>query len=291
MDGNGLIAIGLGDCCPVGRQEVGYKSPLVFTDSVVTMDMAEKSAFIFQTLGMNLQRDFAAALAARLRIIRRLDFPDAPAYNGKHRSGWTISWPANRAISLRNGDIMDKQRIQAAVREILLAIGEDPDREGLRETPRRVADMYGELFSGLEEDPRDHLKIFQEDQHDEMVTVRDIPLHSMCEHHLVPFTGVAHIAYIPRDGRVIGLSKLARIVTAFARRPQLQERLTAQVADFLETELNPQGVAVIIEAEHLCMTMRGARAAGSRTQTSALRGRMKSDARTRAETLALLTGR
>ena len=205
--------------------------------------------------------------------------------------GEPISWPANRVISLRNGDIMDKQRIQAAVREILLAIGEDPDREGLRETPRRVADMYGELFSGLEEDPRDHLKIFQEDQHDEMVTVRDIPLYSMCEHHLVPFTGVAHIAYIPRDGRVIGLSKLARIVTAFARRPQLQERLTAQVADFLETELNPQGVAVIIEAEHLCMTMRGARAAGSRTQTSALRGRMKSDARTRAETLALLTGR
>ena len=191
----------------------------------------------------------------------------------------------------REAPKMDKKRIEAAVRELLAAIGEDPDREGLRETPRRVADMYGEVFSGLEEDPRRHLKIFNENQHDEMVTVRDIPLYSMCELHLLPFTGVAHIAYIPRDGRVIGLSKLARIVNSFARRPQLQERLTAQLADFLEQELNPQGVAVIIEAEHLCMTMRGVRAAGSRTQTSALRGRMKADARTRTETLSLLTGR
>ena len=191
----------------------------------------------------------------------------------------------------REAPKMDKKRIEAAVRELLAAIGEDPDREGLRETPRRVADMYGEVFSGLEEDPRRHLKIFNENQHDEMVTVRDIPLYSICEHHLLPFTVVAHIAYIPRDGRVIGLSKLARIVNSFARRPQLQERLTAQLADFLEQELNPQGVAVIIEAEHLCMTMRGVRAAGSRTQTSALRGRMKADARTRTETLSLLTGR
>lgn len=186
---------------------------------------------------------------------------------------------------------MDRERIKAAVRELLAAIGEDPEREGLAETPRRVADMYEEIFSGLEEDPRMHLKIFNENQHDEMVTVRDIPLYSMCEHHLLPFTGVAHIAYIPRDGRVIGLSKLARIVNSFARRPQLQERLTAQLADFLEAELNPQGVAVIIEAEHLCMTMRGIRAAGAKTQTSALRGRMKADARTRTETLSLLTGK
>ena len=186
---------------------------------------------------------------------------------------------------------MDKPRIEAAVRELLLAIGEDPDREGLRDTPRRVANMYGEIFGGTEEDPRSHLKIFTEEQNDEMVTVRDIPLYSMCEHHLVPFMGVAHIAYIPRDGRVIGLSKLARIVNCFARRPQLQERLTAQVADFLEKELNPQGVAVIIEAEHLCMTMRGVRAAGAHTQTSALRGRMNSDARTRTEALSLLTSR
>ncbi len=186
---------------------------------------------------------------------------------------------------------MDKARIEAAVREILAAIGEDPDREGLVETPRRVANMYEEIFAGLSEDPHQHVKIFNEDQNDELVTVRDIPLYSMCEHHLVPFTGVAHIAYIPKNGRVIGLSKLARIVNCFARRPQLQERLTSEVADFLYRELEPQGVAVIIEAEHLCMTMRGARAAGSRTQTSALRGLMKSDVRTRAETLSLLTRR
>lgn len=186
---------------------------------------------------------------------------------------------------------MDKARIEAAVRELLAAIGEDPDREGLQETPRRVANMYEEIFAGLSEDPTKHLKIFNEGNNQDLVTVRDIPLHSMCEHHLLPFTGVAHIAYIPRDGRVLGLSKLARIVNCFARRPQLQERLTEQVADFLDRELRPQGVAVIIEAEHLCMTMRGVRAAGARTQTSALRGVMRSDARTRTETLSLLTGR
>ncbi len=186
---------------------------------------------------------------------------------------------------------MDKPRIEAAVRELLLAIGEDPEREGLQETPRRVAEMYEEIFAGLEEDPRQHLKIFSEQNDDEIVTVRDIPLYSMCEHHLLPFTGVAHVAYIPRDGKVIGLSKLARIVNSFARRPQLQERLTAQIADFLNTELHPRGLAVVIEAEHLCMTMRGARAAGARTQTSALRGLMKSDPRTRQETMTLLTSR
>ncbi len=183
---------------------------------------------------------------------------------------------------------MDKERIKAAVRELLIAIGEDPDREGLADTPRRVADMYGEIFAGLEEDPRQHLKIFSEQEDDEMVTVRDIPLYSMCVHHLLPFTGVAHVAYIPKDGKVIGLSKLARIVNNFARRPQLQERLTSQIADFLNEELQPRGVAVIIEAEHLCMTMRGVRAAGAKTQTSALRGIMKSDPRTRQEALSLL---
>ncbi len=186
--------------------------------------------------------------------------------------------------------ILDFERIEAAVREILIAVGEDPDREGLRETPARVARMYGEVLGGLSADPRRHLKIFNESDNDEMVTVRDIPLYSMCEHHLLPFIGVAHIAYIPRDGRVIGLSKLARIVNAFARRPPLQERPTAQLADFLEEKLEPQGVAVIIEAEHLCMTMRGARAAGSKTQTSALRGVMRTDAKSRAEVMALLTG-
>lgn len=183
---------------------------------------------------------------------------------------------------------MDKQRIEAAVREILIAIGEDPDREGLVETPSRVARMYEEIFSGLEDDPTRHLKLFDESS-EEMVVVRDIPLYSMCEHHLIPFLGKAHIAYIPSDGRVIGLSKLARIVDCFARRPQLQERLTSQVADFIYENLQPMGVAVVIEAEHLCMTMRGARASGAKTMTSALRGTMRSNAKTRAEAMSLLT--
>lgn len=183
---------------------------------------------------------------------------------------------------------MDKQRIEAAVREILIAIGEDPDREGLVETPSRVARMYEEIFGGLEDDPTRHLKLFDESS-EEMVVVRDIPLYSMCEHHLIPFLGKAHIAYIPSDCRVIGLSKLARIVDCFARRPQLQERLTSQVADFLYENLQPMGVAVVIEAEHLCMTMRGARASGAKTMTSALRGTMRSNAKTRAEAMSLLT--
>ena len=184
---------------------------------------------------------------------------------------------------------MDKLRIEMAVREILLAIGENPDREGLKETPRRVANMYEEIFAGLEEDPRRHVKVFNEESPDEMVVVRDIPFYSMCEHHLLPFIGKAHIAYIPKDGRIIGLSKLARIVGSFAKRPQLQERLTSQVADFLEEVLQPRGVAVVVEAEHLCMSMRGARAAGALTKTSALRGGMKSDARTRNEVMKLLS--
>ena len=184
---------------------------------------------------------------------------------------------------------MDKERIEAAVREILIAIGEDPDREGLQETPRRVANMYAEVFSGLEKDPKQFIKLFHEENNDEMVVVRDIPLYSMCEHHLLPFVGKAHIVYIPADGKVIGLSKLARIVDNFARRPQLQERLTAQIADFLCESLPTRGVAVVVEAEHLCMTMRGARAAGALTRTSALRGIIRSDARTRAEALALIS--
>ena len=185
---------------------------------------------------------------------------------------------------------MDKERIERPVREILLAIGEDPDRAGLVETPKRVANMYEEIFAGLHDDPRRHLKLFDEGNNDEMVVVRDIPMYSMCEHHLLPFIGKAHIAYIPSDGRVIGLSKLARIVDSFSKKPQLQERLTSQIADFLDKELSPQGVAVVIEAEHLCMTMRGARAAGAKTQTSALRGSMRKDAKTRAEAMALLRG-
>ena len=191
-------------------------------------------------------------------------------------------------LNEKRTDFMDKQRIEAAVREILIAIGEDPDREGLVETPSRVARMYEEIFGGLEDDPTRHLKLFDESS-EEMVVVRDIPLYSMCVHHLIPFLGKAHIAYIPSDGRVIGLSKLARIVDCFARRPQLQERLTSQVADFLYENLQPMGVAVVIEAEHLCMTMRGARASGAKTMTSALRGTMRSNAKTRAEAMSLLT--
>lgn len=184
--------------------------------------------------------------------------------------------------------ILDNEKIQRAVRDILEAIGEDPDREGLIETPKRVAAMFEEIFAGINDDPKKYLKIFNESDNDEIVVVRDIPLYSMCEHHLLPFIGKAHIAYIPSDGNVIGLSKLARIVNVYAKRPQLQERLTSQIADFLDEELKPLGVAVIVEAQHLCMTMRGARAAGAMTQTSALRGIAKKDARTRAEIMSLL---
>lgn len=183
---------------------------------------------------------------------------------------------------------MDKERIQNAVREILIAIGENPDREGLVETPKRVANMYEEIFAGLTEDPKQHIKLFNEQSNDEMVIVKDIPFYSMCEHHLLPFFGKAHIGYIPSDNKIIGLSKLARIVDNFAKKPQVQERLTSDIADFLNDNLQPKGVAVIMEAEHMCMTMRGARAAGSKTQTSALRGIMRTDAKTRAEVLSLL---
>ncbi len=183
---------------------------------------------------------------------------------------------------------MDKERIQNAVREILIAVGEDPDREGLIETPKRVANMYEEIFAGLTEDPKQHIKLFNEQSNDEMVIVKDIPFYSMCEHHLLPFFGKAHIGYIPSDNKIIGLSKLARIVDNFAKKPQVQERLTSDIADFLNDNLQPKGVAVIMEAEHMCMTMRGARAAGAKTQTSALRGIMRTDAKTRAEVLSLL---
>jgi len=181
---------------------------------------------------------------------------------------------------------MDHSRIEAAVLELLEAIGEDPRREGLRETPQRFARMCEEIFSGLEEDPAQHLRMFQEAS-DEMVVVRDIPFYSMCEHHLLPFFGKAHIAYLPRGGRVIGLSKLARIVGCFARRPQLQERLTSQVADFLYKRMPCAGIAVVLEAEHLCMTMRGAQVSGAQARTSALRGSMR-DGTVRAEALRLL---
>jgi GTP cyclohydrolase IA len=185
---------------------------------------------------------------------------------------------------------VDLARAQAAVRELLIAVGEDPDREGLAETPARVARSYREMFAGLRQTPADVLSRTFSIDHDEMILVRDIEVYSTCEHHLVPFHGVAHIGYIPAlDGRVTGLSKLARLVDVFAKRPQVQERLTTQVADALEEYLGVQGVIVVVEAEHLCMSMRGIRKPGSRTITSAVRGQLR-DPATRAEAMSLLLG-
>jgi GTP cyclohydrolase I len=184
---------------------------------------------------------------------------------------------------------VDIARIEKAVREILLAIGEDPDRDGLQRTPNRVAEMYAEICSGLFEDPAHHLVTQFAANHDEMVMVRDIPLYSVCEHHLIPFHGRAHVAYIPgEDGRITGLSKLARMVDGYAKRPQVQERLTTQIADALVETLQPRGAFVMIEAEHLCMSMRGVRKPGTLTVTSAVRGLFKENAATRAEVMSLL---
>jgi GTP cyclohydrolase IA len=184
---------------------------------------------------------------------------------------------------------IDRPRIERAVREILLAIGEDPERDGLQRTPARVAELCAEIFSGLHEDPAQHLTVRFEADHDEIVMVRDIPLFSQCEHHLIPFIGRAHVAYIPgEDGCITGLSKLARLVDGFARRPQVQERLTTQIADALERALQPAGVFVVIEAEHLCMSMRGVRKPGSLTVTSAVRGVFRDNPATRAEAMSLI---
>ena len=184
---------------------------------------------------------------------------------------------------------VDLERIERAVREILFAIGEDPDRDGLMRTPARVAEMYAEVCAGLAQDPASHLVVTFEAEHDEMVLVRDIALYSICEHHLVPFHGRAHVAYIPGDdGRITGLSKLARLVDGYAKRPQVQERLTTQIADALVDALAPRGAFVMIEAEHLCMSMRGVRKPGTLTVTSAVRGLFKESAATRAEVMSLL---
>ncbi len=185
--------------------------------------------------------------------------------------------------------IMDLPRIEKAVREILSAVGEDPEREGLRKTPERVARMYQELFSGLTKDPADHLTTAFTERYDEMVVLRDIPFNSMCEHHLMPFEGQAHVAYLP-DGQVVGISKLARVVDDFAQRPQVQERLTSQIADLLMDKAKAKGVAVVIQATHACMTCRGVKKAGSVMVTSAIRGLCRSDARTRSEVMSLLHG-
>jgi len=179
--------------------------------------------------------------------------------------------------------------IEQAVLTILKAVGEDPNRQGLKATPRRVAKMYHELFAGLNEDPAQYLEVGFDEQYDEMVVLRDIPFYSMCEHHLLPFMGKAHVAYLP-DGKVVGLSKLARVVEAFARRPQLQERLTTQIADLLMEKLQAKGAAVILEANHTCMTIRGVRKPGSVMVTSAMRGQFRKNLATRTEAMNLLTG-
>ncbi len=185
--------------------------------------------------------------------------------------------------------MMDRAKIEEGVKLILEGIGEDTSREGLLDTPRRVAKMYEEICAGLEQDPAEHFKVTFNEGHQDMVLVRDIPLYSLCEHHLAPFFGVAHIAYIPGpSGRICGLSKLARVVDVFGRRPQVQERLTSQVADSIVKNLEPLGVIVVIEAEHLCMSMRGVRKPGTLTVTSAVRGSFATDSRTRAEAMALI---
>jgi len=187
---------------------------------------------------------------------------------------------------------MDSEKIEAGVRLILEGVGEDLTREGLLETPRRVAAMYEEIFAGLSQDAGSHLCVTFGEGHQEMVLVRDIPLYSVCEHHLLPFVGKAHVAYIPGvDGRICGLSKLARVVDVFAKRPQVQERLTSQIAETIVEHLKPQGVIVVIEAEHLCMSMRGVEKPGAITTTSAVRGIFRTNAPTRAEAMSLIKGR
>jgi GTP cyclohydrolase I len=186
---------------------------------------------------------------------------------------------------------MDEQAIREAVEKIIIAIGEDPKREGLLDTPRRVAEMYGELFSGMSKDPKEDLKVGYELGHRELVLLKDIPFYSMCEHHLLPFFGVVHIGYIPNtEGRVVGISKLARVVECLSRRPQIQERMATQIADAVDEGLNPDGVAVVVQAEHMCMVMRGIKKPGSSVITSALRGAFRKQAAARAEFFSLIQG-
>ncbi|RFU69091.1 GTP cyclohydrolase I FolE [Bacillus sp. V59.32b] len=183
---------------------------------------------------------------------------------------------------------VDHAKLEEAVRMILEAVGEDPEREGLLDTPKRVARMYEEIFSGLNQDPGEYFETIFGEDHEELVLVKDIPFYSVCEHHLVPFYGKAHVAYIPKNGRVTGLSKLARAVEAVSRRPQLQERITSTVADSIMDKLEPHGVMIVVEAEHMCMTMRGVRKPGAKTVTSAVRGVFAEDARSRAEVLSFI---
>lgn len=213
--------------------------------------------------------------------------PEGPAPDGRD-----LNVPDRLPLPPTMSPSVDLDRIERAVREILIAIGEDPERDGVRDTPARVARMYAETCGGLHEHPERHLKVTFDAGHDEMIMVRDIPLYSLCEHHLVPFFGRAHVAYIPStDGRVTGLSKLARLVDEYARRPQVQERLTTQVADAIEHTLTPRGVLVVMEAEHMCMAMRGVRKPGASTVTSAVRGVFRADPAARAEAMRFVDGR
>ena len=215
--------------------------------------------------------------------------PETNSYKAAELTGQTDSF--GRAVNDQGFARLDKPRAEPAIREFLLAIGEDPDREGLVGTPERVARACEELLGGMQEDPGAHLrKQFHEDHNQEMVVVKGIPFSSMCEHHILPFTGHASVCYIPRQGRITGLSKIARCVNGYAHRLQVQERLTAEIADAMVRELSPLGVMVVIEAEHMCMTMRGIRSAGSVTVTSAVRGCFRDDIKTREEALRLLRG-
>jgi GTP cyclohydrolase IA len=186
--------------------------------------------------------------------------------------------------------MIDQKKIQTAMRMIIEAIGEDPDREGLKDTPKRVSQMYADVFSGIHEDPKIYMKKFFKLEHDEMVLVKDISFYSMCEHHFLPFFGTVSVAYIPKNGKVTGLSKLARVVDSVSKHPQLQERLTIEIADAIMEALEPEGVAVVVDAEHMCMSMRGVKKPGAKTVTSAVRGIFRRDARTRSEVFALIKG-
>jgi len=228
---------------------------------------------------VNRSREFLAVVARHLYNRRTMPISTKPPQRHDDASDPEPRHPTDAPV--------DIPRIERAVREILLAVGEDPDREGLLKTPNRVARAYGELLAGLHDDPKRHLKTVFHERYDEVVMLRDIEFHSLCEHHLLPFTGRAHVAYLP-DGKVVGLSKLARLVEGYTRRPQVQERLTTQIADALMEELNPIGAACVIEATHTCMTIRGAQKPGSVMVTSALRGIFKENPSSRSEILTLM---
>ena len=191
---------------------------------------------------------------------------------------------------MKKQNTIDTESIEKGVKLILEGIGEDPKRSGIQRTPKRVASMFKEILGGLSEDPAKHMRVIQDEKHDEMVLIKNIPLYSMCEHHLLPFAGVAHVAYIPKGGRIVGLSKIARVVEAYARRLQVQERLTKQIADLIDQRLKPLGVMVVIEAEHMCMSMRGAKKPKSMTVTSAVRGSFRTSHTTRTEAMILIKG-